>query len=104
AHRIDMGLFDFIKRLVSPPPKRPAPRPPQNVQVRDAQTNYGQVQFPVQLNYPPPAAPPARTPPSPPPVVRTPPAPPAVKTLNLDAAQFAPISSSDALAQARAST
>jgi retron-type reverse transcriptase len=39
-----------------------------------------------------------------PPPVRTPPAPPKVKTFNLDAAQFAPISSDDALAQARAST
>jgi len=39
-----------------------------------------------------------------PPPVRVQPAPPKPKTLNLDAAQFAPISSGDALARARAST
>jgi RNA-directed DNA polymerase len=35
---------------------------------------------------------------------RAPPAPPTTKTLNLDAAQFAPISASDAISQARRST
>ena len=72
-----MGLFDFIKRIFNPPPARTAARPPAR---------------------PVPAAP------LPPPRVRTPAAPPPVKRLNLDAAQFAPISSSDALAQASVST
>jgi len=46
--------------------------------------------------------PPTRS--TPPLIQRSQPAPPEPKTLNLDAAQFAPISSGDALSQARAST
>lgn len=72
-----MGLFDFIKRLLNPPPVR-ANRPP------------------VQPSF--------RAPAAPPPPVRVQPAQPTPKKLNLDAGQFAPITSSDALAQARAST
>jgi RNA-directed DNA polymerase len=70
-----MGFFDFIKRLLSPPSAAKGPSP----------------------------ARPTSTLPAAAPVV-PPPAPPKLKTLNLDAAQFAPISSRDALARARAST
>ena len=70
-----MGLFDFVKRLFNPPPRG----------------GTGQPVRPVQ---------PMRSVPIPP-VVRS--APPKPRMLDLDASQFAPISSADALAQARAS-
>ncbi len=72
-----MGFFDFIKRLFNVPPRTRGPQPPNR---------------PLQ----PIGAFPGR------PVVQVAPTPP--KTLNLDASQFAPISSASALAQARAST
>lgn len=72
-----MGLFDFLKSFFNPPqPRRPA-----------------QPSVPPQQPATPVASPPAAQP-----------APPKPAKLNLDAAQFAPISSSDALAQARASS
>lgn len=101
-----MGLFDFIKRLFIPdrfaPPSNPgtqstnqpsatpgtASTPQPNRFVAFVSANVGQ---------------PASPAPAPPPRVQTS-APPKHKVLNLDAAQFAPISSSDALSQARAST
>jgi len=72
-----MGFFDFLKRLRIP---RPRPRGTQPT-----------IRFlePVRNDSKAPAAPPV---------------PPKSKTLNLDASQFAPIASADALAQARAST
>ena len=73
-----MGFFDFIKRLLNPSPAADAARQP--------------LSRPAQPSASVPAAPGVQ------------PAPPKPKTLNLDAAQFAPISSADALAQARAST
>jgi retron-type reverse transcriptase len=79
-----MSIFDFLKRLLGleAPERRSQPAPEINP-------------F-EQLSRP---APPV--PPSPPPPRKEPPKP---KTLNLDAAQFAPISSADALARAEAST
>ena len=72
-----MGLFDFIKRLLKPPP------PSRGTEPRSA---------PAQPVRPIPLAPVGQ------------PAPRKPKSLDLDASQFAPISSGDALAQARAST
>ena len=71
-----MGFFDFVRRLFNPPPPTRRAQP----LIRPAQ---------------------------PPPPVRVTPirqAPPEPKRLNLEASQFAPISSRDALAQARTST
>ncbi len=72
-----MGFFDWIRRLLNPPPPMRGTRPP---------TAPGQPvrSFPVA-----PGAQPAAL---------------KSRSLNLDATQFAPISSGDALAQARAST
>jgi RNA-directed DNA polymerase len=89
-----MGLFDFLRGLFGGSPPRRAPGSPARSQ-------------PPPLPPPrlPTALPPARqTPAASPPPVRVQAAPQQPKKLNLDAAQFAPISSSDALAQARAST
>jgi RNA-directed DNA polymerase len=83
-----MAFFDFIKKLFSAavnPPARPASRP--------TQSSARPAPLPSR---------PATPSPAPQPVVRTP--PPAPKSLNLDAAQFAPISSSAAKSAARAST
>src|SRR4051794_32094887 len=76
-----MGFFEFIKRLLNPQPPRRSTGP---------------------FIQPAPVLPP--NPVVGPPQVQVRPAPPPPKTLNLDAGQFAPISSGDALAQARAST
>jgi RNA-directed DNA polymerase len=73
-----MGFWDFVKRLFGPPQRAGSTQPPAR------------------------PLPPGRPNIQPPPVVRTP--PPKPKTLNLDASQFAPISSADALAQAQSST
>ena len=72
-----MGFFDFVKRWFNSSPPS---------------SGSGSPVRPVQ---------PVRPVPSPP-VVRS--APPKPRTLNLDASQFAPISSAEARAQARAST
>jgi retron-type reverse transcriptase len=79
-----MGLIDFIRWLLGLPASQPwtkAFRPP-----------------------PQPARPAPRAPAPPPPPVRVQQAPGKPKTLALDVSQFAPISSADALAQARASS
>ena len=136
-----MSLFDYIKRLFKPGPKRQRDTPTLEDHDKIAQNALGQLQgssgTPAPTSPPPvrgwdsitslivtwgtpapPPLPPVRAgtgsalssasrgtpaPPSPPPV-RVQPAPPKPKLLNLDASQFAPISSGDALAQARAST
>jgi retron-type reverse transcriptase len=72
-----MGLFDFIRSWLFPRPPARGSRP----RVQASQSSGSASSAPVG-----------------------PPAPPKPKTLNLDAAQFAPISSAQALAQARAST
>jgi RNA-directed DNA polymerase len=84
-----MGLFDFIKNLFVPPPapRRVQTSAPASPAARSATSNS-------------PAPSSASNPPFP---TRTP-APLQPKTLNLDASQFAPISSDEALAQARASS
>lgn len=74
---VDMGFFDFIKRLFVLEPQPPSVLPPS----RSAPTSSATSREPQTR---PKAEPPKR--------------------LNLDAAQFAPISSSNALAQAKAST
>ncbi len=101
-----MGLFELIKRLFNLGNGGKSAQAPRSGKPVVGQNSYVQVVGPgspeateipessfvqVQPSYSPP-----------PPRVR--PAPPQPKTLNLDAAQFAPISSGDALAQARAST
>jgi RNA-directed DNA polymerase len=75
--RIRMGFFDFIRRWLFPPPP-----------TRSAWPLTGPSQSISSVT----GARGGR------------PAPPKPRTLNLDAAQFAPMSSADALAQARAST
>src|SRR5262245_21523230 len=82
-----MGLFDFIRRLVNPPPA---------VRRQSSQSRLDEIaQRALQRLRD------AGPDPAP---VQVQPAPPSVKALNLDATQFAPISSRAALAQARAST
>jgi RNA-directed DNA polymerase len=86
-----MGLFDFVKRLMGGSPSRPqaGSSPASRMQQIQQRALEKLRQAPA---------------PPPPPPVRTPPSPPVVKKLDLDAAQFAPISSADALAAARTSS
>ncbi len=95
-----MGLFDFIKRLFNPPPPSRAGRP--GVQPNDpsSASRLDQIQQNALARLR--AA--GSAPSVPPPRVQTRPEPLPPKTLNLDASQFAPIASADALAQARASS
>ena len=91
-----MGLFDFLKRMLSGQPKRPPQSrrqssgnaiPPPTVNVFTSTSPAGSVQTRV-APLPTPTAPPARR---------------EDQTLALDASQFAPISSSAATSAARAS-
>jgi retron-type reverse transcriptase len=87
-----MGLMDFIKKVLGAeqPPKRTSQPMRQPQQTARPAPPSNPIPF-------------AQAVPDPPPV-RIQPQQPQPKKLNLDAAQFAPITSADALAQARAST
>jgi retron-type reverse transcriptase len=90
-----MGLFDFLKRMLSGQPKRP----PQSQRQSSGNTTPTQAVNVFTSN----SVGSVQTRLSPAPSPPTPPKPRADKKLALDASQFAPISSSNAVAAARSS-